>query len=161
LPDISAGKLDFLYEDALKHVQASRLTDAELIYTPSQIALAAFALSSATLAEQWAVAKGQGTLVASVIPRIQELITKEGVGPEVEIVREVDRRLRICKNPEKVKGSKAWLKKEREAEETAREKRVRKAEDARKAMEADDPFGGHLDGTIQGEAPIDLDDDDD
>ena len=150
-----------MYDEALKHVRASRLTDAELIYTPAQIALAAFALASPALAEQWTVAKGQDTLVQGVIPRIQELITKEGVGPEVEIVREVDRRLRICKNPEKVKGSKAWLKKEKEAEEAAKEKRARKAEEARKAMEADDPFGGHLDEGFQGEEQVDLDDDDD
>ena len=86
---------------------------------------------------------------------------KEGVGPYVEVVREVDRRLRICKNPEKVKGSKAWLKKEKEAEEAAREKRVRKAEEARRAMEADDPFGGNLDGSVKVETRVDLDDDDD
>ena len=160
LPDAQAEKLDALYDDALKHVRASRLTDAELIYAPAQIALAAFALASPALAEKWAVTKGHGLLMGDVIPRIQEMIVREGVGPDVEVVREVDRRLRICKNPEKVKGSKAWLKKEKEAEEGAREKRARKAEEARRAMEADDPFGGHLDGA-QGEKQIDDDDDDD
>lgn len=153
--------LDALYNDALNHVRASRLTDAELIYTPSQIALAAFALTAPTLAEQWTQSKGQGAVLTTVIPRIQELVAREGVGPDVEVVREVDRRLRICKNPEKVKGSKAWLKKEKEKEEVAREKRVRKAEEARKAMEAEDPFGGQLDDSVKVEVQADLDDDDD
>ncbi|KAG5730890.1 Cyclin mcs2, partial [Termitomyces sp. T112] len=46
-----------LYESALTHVRASRLTDAELIYTPSQIALAAFALVAPELANQWSNSK--------------------------------------------------------------------------------------------------------
>ncbi|KAF8578523.1 cyclin-like protein [Ramaria rubella] len=160
LPDAASDpKLDDLYNDALQNVRASRLTDAEFIYTPSQIALGSLALASSALAEQWATSKGQGEILFTILPTIQELIIKGGVGPEVEVVREVDRRLRICKNPEKVKGSKAWLKKQEEAEEAAKEKRVRKAEEARKAMEADDPFGGHL--VEQGEPRIDFDDDDD
>lgn len=170
LPDMFSDKLDPIYDAALAHVRASRLTDAELIYTPSQIALASLALVSPVLAEKWVASKGHSELACAIIPRIQNLIIQEGVGPHVEVVREVDRRLRICKNPEKVKGSKAWLKKEKEAEEAAKEKRTRKAEEARRAM-VDDPFGGHLieevdpDGSIKvigtAEPQIELDEDDD
>jgi len=85
------------------------------------------------------------------------MISKDGVEPALEVVKEVDKRLRICKNPEKVKGSKAWLKRQKEAEEAAREKRIRKAEEARKAME-EDPFGPKLDENIVDK--IDDDDDD-
>ena len=88
----------------------SRLTDAEFIYAPSQIALAAFYLASEELAEQWAKAKGlsKGDLV--VIKEAASMIMQEserGGGINVELVREVDRRLRLCKNPEKIPGTKA------------------------------------------------------
>jgi len=42
-------------------------------------------------------------------------------------VREVDRRLRICKNPEKVVGSKAYLARKLEDERVAEEKRSKKS----------------------------------
>lgn len=93
-----------------------------------------------------------------MLSRIENLVKSEGMGPEVETVKEIDKRLRICKNPEKVKGSKAWLKKQQEADEKARLKRLRKAEEAKKAME-DDPFGGELMADVQGKS-IDEDDDD-
>lgn len=43
----------------------------------------------------------------SILPRIAEMIVNEGKTPDVERVREIDKRLRICKNPEKVEGTKA------------------------------------------------------
>lgn len=72
-------------------------------------------------------------------------------------MREVDRRLKLCKNPEKVVGSKAYAKKQDEAERKAEEKRRRKAAETRKAMEDGDPFGSEL----TGDAGVDDDDDDD
>ena len=88
------------------HVRASRLTDAELIYTPSQIALACFHIAAPALAEQWATAKGESDVIA-LLPTISDLILQEGKQPDLERVREIDKRLRICKNPEKVVGTKA------------------------------------------------------
>ena len=83
------------------------------------------------------------------------MIQTHGFPPDLEAVREVDRRLRICKNPEKVVGSTAYKRKQEEQERKAEEKRMRKAELTRRAMADNDPFGSEL---IKEE---DLDDDDD
>ncbi|KAI5122558.1 hypothetical protein M0805_004777 [Coniferiporia weirii] len=159
LPDISVDMLQEAYRSAAKHVRASRLTDAELIYTPSQIGLAAFLLASSDLAAAWARAKGAES-VLPIAGNIAEVIRRDGNGPDVEKVRDVDRRLRLCKNPEKVVGSKAYLAKKAEEEAKAMEKRTKKADDVKRAMEADDPFGHEL--GLQG-AHVDagLDDEDD
>jgi cyclin H len=74
------------------------------------------------------------------------LITQFGHIPDVESVRTVDRRLKLCKNPEKVVGSKAYLAKKAEEERKAEEKRSRKADEVRRAMESGDPFGEELSG---------------
>lgn len=80
----------------------------ELIYTPSQIALACWHLVSPQLAEQWARAKFEPDVI-EILPAIAQMITDEGKPPDVERVREIDKRLRICKNPEKVVGTKAYV----------------------------------------------------
>jgi cyclin H len=136
-------------------MRESRLTDAEMLYTPSQIALASFALASRELAERWAMSKG-ATNALAVVDSIAEMIQKHGNGPDVEAVREVDRRLRLCKNPEKVKGSKAYNAKIAEGEMKAREKRERKG--MRQSSEGD-PFGETLSSRASMEAES-LDDDD-
>ena len=82
------------------------------------------------------------------------MITTDGTMPDVEAVREVDRRLKLCKNPEKVVGSNAYRRKQEEAERRAAEKRSRKADLTRKAMADGDPFGNELAGQ-------ELDEDDD
>ncbi|KIJ42027.1 hypothetical protein M422DRAFT_171760 [Sphaerobolus stellatus SS14] len=159
LPNVDTSALPEAYESALSHLKASRLADAELIYTPSQIALTCFACAAPDLASAWASAKGQSSVLNSIVPDILAMMEKDGVEPALEVVKQVDKRLKICKNPEKVKGSKAWLKRQKEVEEAATEKRMRKAEEARKAME-DDPFGGKLDEDVPPIKPIDDDDDD-
>ncbi|KAG6901912.1 hypothetical protein C0995_006750 [Termitomyces sp. Mi166 len=136
-----------LYESALTHVRASRLTDAELIYTPSQIALAAFALVAPELAIQWVNSKLQTDPTMSVLSAdafyhqidiLKSLITSVGHPPDIEAVREVDRRLKLCKNPEKIVGSAAYLAKKAEEEKKAEEKRNKKANEA--VAEGKDPF---------------------
>ncbi|KAJ8494883.1 hypothetical protein ONZ51_g2003 [Trametes cubensis] len=161
LPDISIEELSRAYETALGHVRAARLTDAEFIYTPSQIALACFSLASPTLASAWARAKFPSTPhppVLDVLEPIKALILRDGSPPNVEAVREVDRRLRLCKNPEKIPGTNAYNKKQQELERKADEKRRRKAEAARIAMEEGDPFGSVL---AKKAVAADMDDDDD
>jgi cyclin H len=74
--------------------------------------------------------------------------------PGVEMVREVDRRLKLCKNPEKVVGSSAYLAKKAEEERLTAEKRTKKADETR-PIGAEDPFGSEL------VATLDDDDDDD
>ncbi|KAJ3554699.1 hypothetical protein NM688_g2974 [Phlebia brevispora] len=168
LPDISMEELRKAYETALTHVRASRLTDAEFIYTPSQIALACLSLAAPQIATAWATFKQDfaqsspsstpsaqpDSGLAAVLEFIKTMILTNGSPPNVEAVREVDRRLKICKNPEKVVGSNAYKRKQDEKERKAEEKRQRKAELARKAMAEGDPFGSEL-------AKEDLDDDDD
>ena len=131
------------------------------MYTPSQIALACFSLASPGLASAWARAKFPSVPhppVLDVLEPIKGVIQQDGSPPDVEAVREVDRRLRLCKNPEKIVGSNAYNKKMQEKERKADEKRRRKAEAARIAMEEGDPFGTEL---AKKAALDDLDDDDD
>lgn len=155
LPGVDVTSLQDVYRTAVKHMRASRLTDAELIYTPSQIALAAFSLSSSELAIQWVGSKNaENTLEA--IAAIEDMIETGGTGPDVEAVREVDKRLRLCKNPEKIIGSNAYNAKRAEGEAKARERRVRK-EESRRATDGGDPFGDEL----AVDADTSLDDDDD
>ncbi|KAI0094722.1 cyclin-like protein [Irpex rosettiformis] len=165
LPDVLIDDLRKAYDDGIAHVRASRLTDAELIYTPSQIALACFDLASPHLARAWIRSKqtsppasppvSEEDPMLAILKPIQIMITNQGQLPEVESVREVDRRLKLCKNPEKVVGSNAYNKRLEEKQRKADEKRKRKAELVRKAMAAGDPFGSEL--AEKG----DLDDDDD
>ena len=149
------------YETALNHVRASRLTDTELIYTPSQIALAAFSLSLPVVSEQWVATKmpDDFSKLSQVIDDIKRLITSQGHTPDVESVREVDRRLRICKNPEKVIGSKAFLARKLEDERVAEEKRSKKAAEMQEGVINSDPFGNELSKTNQ--LLVDYDDDED
>lgn len=156
-----------VYETALKHVRNSRFTDAELIYAPSQIALAALSLASSLLVQKWLDSKLPGVgetppeTLQSTVNAIKILITHTGHPPDVEAVREVDRRLKLCKNPEKVVGSKAYLARKAEEERKAEAKRNKKAEDVRRALEGDDPFGSALDEGQRPQRVGELDDDDD
>lgn len=63
---------------------------------------------SPTLAEQWARAKFEPDVIG-ILPQIGKMIVDQGKPPNVESVREIDKRLRICKNPEKVEGTKAYV----------------------------------------------------
>lgn len=157
-----------IYDEALTHVRASRLTDAEFIYTPSQIALAALSSVSPEAATNWTEAKVPADLVdvklsasalRSTVEAIQWMILSSGQIPDVEAVREVDRRLRICKNPEKVPGTKAYLAKKAEGERLAEEKRARKMEILLNTV-AEDPFGEELKNETQRPGLVDYDDDD-
>jgi cyclin H len=144
-----------MYDAALVHVRAARLTDAELIYTPSQIALACLSLSADDLQVpfKWAPPKGlqhsEQVIFAlgETIDQIKTVITQTGESPQVELVREVDRRLKLCKNPQRVVGSKAYLAIKDEKEKRAEQKKIRKSE-------GEDPFGDNLAGDS-------MDDDDD
>lgn len=134
------------------------MTDAELIYTPSQIALASISLASRELALQWAHSKNAVNALAA-IGAIEDMIRTRGSDPDVEAVREIDKRLRLCKNPEKVIGSKAYNAKKEDGETKAREKRVRK-EETRRSSDGGDPFGDELSSRASIEADTSLDDDD-
>lgn len=110
LPDLRPESIKDIYNAAIDHVRMSRLSDAEFIYSPSQIALASLYLASEELAEKWARAKGLTQENLAVIKGVAQTISCESDGSiDVEMVREVDKRLRLCKNPEKIPGTKACV----------------------------------------------------
>ncbi|KAJ7102131.1 cyclin-like protein [Mycena belliarum] len=159
-PPNGAASQSEIYDTALRHVRASRLSDAELIYTPSQIALASLSMASPELATEWAASKlppasPSLSTLQDTMAVIRGLIEVAARPLDVEAVRGVDLRLKLCKNPEKVVGSKAYLAKKAEDERKTEEKRNRKAVEVQKAMTAGDPFGDDL-GRL-----VDYDDDDD
>ncbi|KAG8994875.1 hypothetical protein FRB94_009624 [Tulasnella sp. JGI-2019a] len=145
LPDFNGkSTYDDDYQNALSLIRASRLTDAELIYTPSQIALSCFHSTSRTLAEQWIHSKslstgGQNGALVRILDDIQQMIESDSIPPDVEFVRGIDKRLKHCTNPEKVKGSSAYLAKQAAVEAEAAKKRAEKAEEVRLAAESN-PF---------------------
>ena len=152
----------------MKYVRSSRFTDAEFIYTPSQIALASLALASPLLAQRWADSKTSAgsaqplsEIMEPTIGAIKYNIAQTGHPPDVEAVREVDRRLKLCKNPEKVPGSKAYLARQAEEDKRAAEKRHKKAENIRRAITESNPFGSELNEDEKATQLADLDDDDD
>lgn len=133
------------YAQALPFVRQSRITDCEFIYTPSQIAFAALHLQAPDATLRWAESKGMKTQKAEqVTSDIRALISRDGSPPDVESVREVDRRLRNCKNPHKTVGSSVYEQRLAEQDSQAMEKRVSKALATRLSMENEDPFGGKL-----------------
>lgn len=134
------------------HVRATRLTDAEFIYSPAQIAAACISLASPQVANTWMRSKGTD---GSFIPRLCAVIEQGSELPGVDMIKEVDRRLKLCKNPEKVVGSSAYLAKKAEGERLAAEKRTKKADEIRNNT-GGDPFGSELGATLDDE-----DDDDD
>lgn len=139
----SDQKDEAVYEKAKGFVKQSRLTDAELVYTPSQIALAAFSLADPVLAKSWESLQVK-PLDEDVLEAIRSMIVNEGRSPPVEAVREIDKRLKLCKNPEKVVGSRAYEKRKAEEDNLAGEKRRKKADAARQSMEDNNPFGEPL-----------------
>lgn len=90
-------------------LRQARLTDLEFLYLPSQIALAAFHLADEGLTESWlsvkAVLNTQEGLgmdeMRKVIAEIKPILVKAKQSVDLESVRNVDKRLRYCKNPEK------------------------------------------------------------
>ncbi|KAH7921781.1 cyclin-like protein [Leucogyrophana mollusca] len=170
LPDLSADlRPQDVYEIALKHVRASRFTDAELIYTPSQIALACLSIASPLICQRWADSKSAvspssqplSEVLEDTLGAIKFMVMQAGQPPDVESVREVDRRLKLCKNPEKVVGSKAYLARIAEDEHRAEQKRNKKANDVRRALAEGDPFGSELTDKEKAERLAELDEDDD
>ncbi|KAG7099357.1 hypothetical protein E1B28_001213 [Marasmius oreades] len=156
-----------VYTSAVSHVRSSRLTDAELVYTPSQVALAALSMADRDLALKWLKSKqdklrsdaDHSPNIMESIDNITNLIRKHGHAPDVEAVREVDRRLKLCKNPEKVVGTKAYLARQAEEDKKAEDRRIRKADVQKEATTDGDPFGEVLARSKPG--LVDYDDDDD
>jgi cyclin H len=116
---------------ALETLSSSRLTDAEFIYTPAQIALACFRVSNRSLVDDFldwrydtfksnlpqkpagedgetAARLPYGMAKDRLVQILQdiEVMIKEGSGAvDVKKVKEVDKRLKLCTNPEKIPGT--------------------------------------------------------
>ncbi|EEB87211.1 hypothetical protein MPER_15533, partial [Moniliophthora perniciosa FA553] len=147
-PDFAATQ-STIYDTALTH-----------------IALAALHMAAPDVAKKWLQSKddklprlgSEPPDILASVEAIQELIAKSGHAPDVEDVREVDRRLKLCKNPEKVVGSKAYLAKKAEEDKKTEDKRTRKANNETAVV---DPFGDALERPKPGLVDYDDDDDDD
>ncbi|CAE6418887.1 unnamed protein product [Rhizoctonia solani] len=141
IPEIDQESTKHTHSSALQHSRNSRLTDAELIYTPSQIAMACLYLADPHLAETYLSQKGSGNML-SVVQEAARMIERDGKGTEVGLVREIDFRLKTCKNPERVKGSKAYEARQAKADAAADKKRTLKATASLEArMSQDEMFG--------------------
>lgn len=150
-----------VYPKASATILLLRLTDAEFLYTPSQIALAAFHLTDPSLAERWlssklALSEADASLrqrgadaqahekqsvqsvVRGIVDPIVDLVESAKKAVDVEAVREVDRRLKYCKNPEKDPDS-VLYKKRAAQEEQEQQKKKQKKDDEAKSREVD-PF---------------------
>lgn len=154
--------VEVTYPRAHSTILSLRITDAEFLYTPSQIALAAFHAVDPVLTERWLASKLDLTSKSTLrkppsdekLPQVEEILrdvvnpivaladaAKAGKLTDVEKVRQVDRRLRFCKNPEKDPNSSLYKKRQRDHEAEEMSKRVKKEEEVRKKEEIfGDPF---------------------
>lgn len=108
IPELDQESAKRVHAASLAHMRAARLTDAELIYTPSQIAVACVYLADAQMAETYLSSKGSGNVLTTV-QEIAEMIQRDGKGADVGLVKDIDRRLKLCKNPERVPGTKLYV----------------------------------------------------
>lgn len=103
--------------DAQPYIASSRQTDLELLYAPSQIALSCLSLAAPSLVATYLEAKHpglEGQLERERLQRIMQDVGREIVRSQSELidmarVKEVDRRLRTCSNPEKIPGSALYV----------------------------------------------------
>jgi len=82
-------------------------------------------------------------VVKKLCEEIGLVVEREAKVIDVEAVREVDRRLRTCKNPEKTAGSIVYENKKAAESKRASERKDEKLAVAR-MLEDEDPFGGNL-----------------
>ena len=103
--------------DAQPYIASSRQTDLELLYAPSQIALACLSLAAPSLVATYLKAKHPGLEGQLERDRLQqiiqdvgrEIVRSQGESVDMTRVKEIDRRLRTCSNPEKIPGSALYV----------------------------------------------------
>lgn len=155
--------VEVTYPRAHSTILSLRITDAEFLYTPSQIALAAFHTVDPALTEKWLETKLELSTKSAIrkppadehTPSMQSVLgdivnpivalaeaAKAGKLTDIEKVRAVDRRLRFCKNPEKDPNSSLFKKRQRDQEIAAMNKKAKKEDDIRQRDDIlGDPFG--------------------
>jgi cyclin H len=124
-PDANSNAAQAALPKAIEHLVASRMTDLEFTHTPSQISLGAWYLSSEDLVMSyidWRYTKRNGETMTeeqtdnlpfgSTKERLLEIVQDVAAvikGSEVDLdmkkVKEVDKRLKGCTNPEKIPGT--------------------------------------------------------
>jgi len=103
---------------ATKYLAHSRLTDAEFLFSPSQIALACFRTADEELVDgflDWRYDQVSeendvpyGILKAklsAIVRDIQLLVTQGAAELDLKKIKGIDKRLKSCTNPEKVPGT--------------------------------------------------------
>ncbi|QRV76383.1 Cyclin, C-terminal domain [Ceratobasidium sp. AG-Ba] len=141
LPELDQESAKRVHATALGHMRAARLTDAELIYTPSQIAIACIYIADAHMAETYLAAKGSANML-TLVQEVADLIEREGKGADVGLVKEIDRRLKLCKNPERVPGTKLYEARQAKADAAAEKKRSLKAASTQESMKSQEEMFG-------------------
>lgn len=119
--DTPIAKLEQVYTQGAGLISTSRLSDLEFFYTPSQIALAGFYAVDPGLVETWLLAKhpsvtNDHTVEHQEVLDLLKVIAqqmKEVKEPKTEDVRQVDKRLKFCHNPEKDPNSALCVARER------------------------------------------------
>lgn len=115
--DTPISTIEQVFTQASALIKIARLSDLEFFYMPSQIALAGFYTIDAALVESWLLAKQPGVTndnsiehqdVLQLLQRIAQEM-KDIKEPKVEDVREVDKRLKFCRNPEKDPNSSLYV----------------------------------------------------
>ncbi|WVQ94860.1 hypothetical protein IAU59_001943 [Kwoniella sp. CBS 9459] len=172
---------------ALANLSASLLTDAEFIYTPSQIGLAAWHLADARLVEDFldhrystfvpsvnGITDDDSTMIENgngngspgdtnstsegeemygmkkdrlleVVSDIETMIKDGQHEVDVKKVKEVDKRLKQCSNPEKIPGTALYVKRKREKEAAeASAKAAKQQKLASSGLDGDNVFGATL-----------------
>ncbi len=115
MPRVSIERIQKAFPAALEHLQASRLSDSEFLFTPSQIGLACFHLADAPLIDDFLSWRYESDTsiygiekdrLVGILSEVEEVVREVGTG-EVDLkkVKEVDKRLRGCTNPEKIPGT--------------------------------------------------------
>ncbi|WOO80987.1 Cyclin CCL1 [Vanrija pseudolonga] len=157
---------------ALDRLRWSRYTDAEFIYTPSQVALACFRLANAELVDSFlefryaAASATEGAGLPYGLPlddllrltkEIEGVIRDAGQGEfDMKTIKEIDKRLKSCTNPEKIPGTALYIKRKAEADAKAVEAKAEKAAKVAAAREADElTFGGALGAGAKAAVPDD------
>lgn len=106
---------------ALESLRWSRYSDAEFIYTPSQVALACFRIANAELVDSFlefryaAASTTEGAGLPYGMPlddllrltkEIEGVIRAAGKGEfDIKHIKDIDKRLKSCTNPEKIPGT--------------------------------------------------------
>ncbi|GAA5871504.1 hypothetical protein JCM16303_000776 [Sporobolomyces ruberrimus] len=141
-PDVDLATIASSTSKAQSYLRTSRHTPAELIYSPSQIALSCLSLVSPSLVTSYLSSKTtlneqrrnhkieqlEQEVMEKLLKEIGEMVTMSQKNPIAkEKVKDIDKRLKWARNPEKDPSSALFKKRKREEEEEKERKEREKA----------------------------------